>query len=569
MSEGDTAGEREEQPDRRAGESTRPTTRYDPSAPSDELTDDDHFSDSAETPFRMVPIDLRLLTNPVVLMALGGLAVGIALLVWPARTDQALIRLVGIGLIWLALTGVRAAFTSNWRLDLIALLGPGVAFGVGVVIVMNPDRSALFAGRLLGIVALAYVARELVTLWRDSDRDRTRLPFLGVVAAIGVLLIALTGELFAMVFAVGAMILVALCVLVLVISLDGRTEGAANYRDTSEMVFQWLRDRPKSLEAREDLYAKILYEGPAARTRVLRFFALMGFASCIASMGVITDSTAVVIGAMLVAPLMTPLMGMAISLVMGWPNRLLRSASIAFGGIAFSIAIGILLGLVVPTDIDTAANAQILARATPTTLDLLTAIAAGGAGAYGLSRPDVSDSLPGVAIAISLVPPLSVVGIAYSQGDTTAGSGALLLFSTNMLAILIVGGITFVLTGVTPLDHAAHSGDRVRVGLGVTLTAAVIVLGGLLLNGAQLASDALRQDTIDEVIADWIPADSGYRVVRADLDGDDLVAVVIGPSEGLPDVADLADALSDEFDTTITVTVSLVVEETLTATGSR
>jgi len=171
---------------------------------------------------------------------------------------------------------------------------------------------------------------------------------------------------------------------------------------------------------------------------------------------------------------MTPLMGMAISLVMGWPNRLTRSAVVAAAGILLAISIGLLLGWIAPTVIDTTTNGQILARSTPTILDMITAVAAGAAGAYGLSRPDVSDSLPGVAIAISLVPPLSVVGIAYSQSDWEAGSGALLLFATNMVAILIVGGITFVFTGVTPLARITENQHRVRTAVVMTCTVAVL-----------------------------------------------------------------------------------------------
>lgn len=536
-------------------------------ASDESLTANDELIDSSErTSFRLAPIDFGLLTSSVVLGALGGLAFGMAVLVWPDSTDRLLVRLVGIGLIWTAVVGFRAA-SQPTGFSARSVLEPLIALAVAVILLLNPDRSTVFVGRLIGALLLLYVARSIIEQWRRDDRDWSRLPFLGVVAALALLLIVLTGELFSVLVVVGALLLVAICLLVLVISLDGRTEGVANYRDTSDLVLNWLHDRPKSLDARQDLYGKILYEGPTTRLRVIRFFALMGFAAVIASMGVITDSTAVVIGAMLVAPLMTPLMGMAISLVMGWPNRLLRAATIALSGIVFAISIGVLLGLFMSADIDTATNSQILARISPTTFDLITAIAAGAAGAYGLSRPDVSDSLPGVAIAISLVPPLTVVGIAWSQGDFTAGRGALLLFATNMVAILVVGGLTFILTGVTPVEHAAGSGDRVRVAFGAVAVMAILVVGGLLLNGAQIAGDALRQDTVDDTIEAWIPDDSGHRLVQADLNDGVVSAIVVGPSEGLPDIAELAERLSDELDGTIMARISLVVEEQLVATS--
>ncbi|MEM9653986.1 MAG: DUF389 domain-containing protein [Actinomycetota bacterium] len=533
----------------------------------DSLTDNDELTDSAESgTFQPAPIDWRLLTSSTVLGALGGIAFGTALLVWPGRTDRVLARLIGIGLIWFAANGLRSVLQRSPR-SVRRLPGPLIALAAGVILVLNPDRSTVFIGRLMGTLLVVYVAYSLVGQWRRDRGDWSRTPFLATVGALGVLLILASGEFFTLIIAVATALLVALCVLVLVVSLDGRTEGTAGYADTSGLVLGWLEDRPKSADARQELYRKILYEGPNVRTRVIRFFVLMGFASVIASMGAITDSTAVVIGAMLIAPLMTPLMGMAISLVMGWPNRLRQSAALAFTGIAFAIMIGLILGLVSPTDIDTATNSQILARTSPTGLDLITAIAAGGAGAYGLSRPDVSDSLPGVAIAISLVPPLTVVGIAYSQGDVTAGGGALLLFATNMIAILIVGGLTFILTGVTPIGHAAEGSDRVRVALGATATLAIIVLGGLLLNGAQIAADALQEDNVQDAVEEWVPVDSGHRLVSVDLDDDVVEVVVVGPADGLPEVVDLADELSAVLDKSVTARVSLVVEETLIATG--
>ena len=528
----------------------------------------DELSDGAETTsFRLLVIDAKALTSPVVLGAVGGLVVGLALLIWPGRSDLAFSRLVAFGLLWGAAMGGRTVLRREprrWQ----SALGPVVALVASVVLVLNPGQSPVFAGRVLGAMLLAHVAWWLVRLVRSSEPRWGRLPFLGTEAAIGLLLVTVTGPLLAMVISVAALLVVGLSALVLAVSLDPRTEGAATYRSTSDLVIGWLRDRPKSVDARQALYDKILYEGPNTRTRVTRFFTLMGFASVIASMGVISDSTAVVIGAMLVAPLMTPLMGMAISLVMGWPNRLTRASTLALGGIVFAIAIGLMLGLTVPATIDTATNAQILGRSSPTVLDLITAVAAGGAGAYGLSRPDVSDSLPGVAIAISLVPPLTVVGIALSQGDFTSAFGSLLLFATNMVAILIVGGLTFVLTGVTPIDQVSGNQDRVRTALGATATGAILVLGALLLNGDQIATDALQQSTVDDEIEAWLPDNSRHRVVEARIQGNVVAAVIIGPAEGLPEVRPLAERLSDELDREITVDISLVVEERLTASSS-
>lgn len=536
--------------------------------PTDPTLRDPELDDAeADARFTLARIDAALLGSPVVLRAIGGIVIGLAVLTWPNRSDLVLARLTGVALIVMAAT---AAVSIH---GLASGRGPKAAaaaatLAIGVMLVIDPAQSTLFGGRLLG---LYLAASSLYGMWvtlRREDRDLSRFVFQALVLAVGVLLIVFTEAVTGTVTVVGAILWIVVSGVVLVVSLDANTSGVISYADTTELISEWIRDRPKSVDARQALYDKILYEGPMTQTRVVRFFALMLFASVIASMGVITDSTAVVIGAMLIAPLMTPLMGMAISLVMGWPNRLAHSALIAFGGILLAIGIGVALGLTAPARIDTATNLQILARTSPTDLDLIIAIAAGAAGAYGLSRPDVSDALPGVAIAIALVPPLSVVGISYSQGDWAAGNGALLLFATNMIAILLVGGLTFVFTGVTPIARVAENQHRVRTAAGVTCTAAVIVFGALLLNGAQIAADVFQQSTAEDTVTEWLGDDAEYRLIEVDIDDRVVTVVVIGPSDGLADIGTLADLLSDRLDKTVMVEVSLVVEERFSATGN-
>ncbi len=534
---------------------------------AESITSNDELEDGTETtPFSLTRIDAKLLTSPVVIGAIVGVVLGVAILVWPNRSDRILARLIGAGLVAVAMTVLGGQFRVRARAWLTTLFAVASLVG-GVLLVVNPDQSTVFVGRLVGVLLVGQSVHGGYRALTARPKDMGKLAVFGLIGSLGVLLIGLTSTVISTMVSVAAVGWIVASGVVLVVSLDARTEGAATYASTTELLAGWLNDRPKSVDARQALYDKILYEGPTTQTRIVRFFALMGFASVIAAMGVITESTAVVIGAMLVAPLMTPLMGMAISLVMGWPNRLTRSAFVAFGGILFAIGIGVLLGLIAPTTIDTASNAQILARTSPTTLDLIIAVAAGAAGAYGLSRPDVSDSLPGVAIAISLVPPLTVVGISYSQADWSAGNGALLLFATNMVAILLVGGITFVLTGVTPIARAAENQHRVQTAVVVTCTAAVLILGALLLNGADIATNALRQSTVESTIDEWLGDESAHRLVTAEIDAGVVTAVIVGPTDGLPAVEILADRLSSEFDDEVTVNISLVVEERFAATS--
>ncbi len=165
-------------------------------------------------------------------------------------------------------------------------------------------------------------------------------------------------------------------------------------------------------------------------------------------------------------------------------------------------------------------------------------------------------------------PPLTVVGIAYSQGDVGSGNGALLLFTTNMLAILIMGGITFVLTGVTPLARLTDQQDRLRTWTGTVAVAAIAVVGALAINGAEVARNAFEQSRIETVVAEWVEPSERFSVANVSVDGDTVTVVVIGPDRGRPTTQPLADELSGELDRSITVVVRHVVEERDTATGT-
>lgn len=530
----------------------------------DALTDDDLLDGDT------VPIQVRLdaFTEPTVLRSLAGLIVALAVLIWPERTDLVLARLVGLGLVLTAgsrlwsLLRSRSTHAIRW---LAALAG----LGAGLILVASPDRSTVFVVRMVAILLAGSAIASLVEGLRS--RDRTSLGWLvgrtvlllviaGILAVYPVELLALATTLAAGAFALLAVVAIAS-------SVSADDDRVYDVDDSSRMVIDWLLDRPKTLEDRELLYAKLLYEGPRARAKIGRFFTLMALASVISATGVLSDSTAVVIGAMLVAPLMNPLMSAAMCLIMGWPRRLGTSALIAGGGILVAIGIGFILGLAAPTLIDVESNGQIVSRTTPSVLDLMTAVAAGAAGAYGLSRPDVSDSLPGVAIAISLVPPLSVVGISYAAGEWEAGNGALLLFSVNVVSILIVGGITFILTGVTPISRVAENQRRVRTaGAGVAVLA-VLVAGALLLNAEEATTTAVEQRAAENALDEWAADAPDHDIQEFRRDGDTVTAVVIGPSSGGPSATDLADRLSQALGRDITAEVQLVVQESETATG--
>ena len=179
------------------------------------------------------------------------------------------------------------------------------------------------------------------------------------------------------------------------------------------------------------------------------YFVLIILSSIIAALGLLLNSPAVVIGAMLVAPLMSPVLGFSLGIVLGEVRLLRTSLESVFKGVMATIIVSILVGWISPLKEITP---EILSRTQPTLLDLFIAMASGMAGAYALSRKDVSAALPGVAIAAALAPPLSVVGLGIANGNMRAASGALLLFVTNIITISLAGMIIFTLLGIHPLN---------------------------------------------------------------------------------------------------------------------
>jgi len=177
--------------------------------------------------------------------------------------------------------------------------------------------------------------------------------------------------------------------------------------------------------------------------------------SCIiATFGLLANSAAVIIGAMIVAPLMLPIRGLAFGAVEG--NVLLfRKGLIALAvGTVLAIFLACFLGALVQLP---DFGSEVLARSKPTLLDLGIAIAAGGISGYAKVQPKVSATLAGTAIAVALMPPICVIGLGLSQANWSLSLGASLLYLTNLLGITLSCMLTSLMAGYTPLHRAGKA----------------------------------------------------------------------------------------------------------------
>lgn len=205
----------------------------------------------------------------------------------------------------------------------------------------------------------------------------------------------------------------------------------------------WLHDLLPTLTPRE--HEQVVREGDELARSTSTFYTLVVLSSLIASLGLLQNSAAVIIGAMLIAPLMAPLMGFALGLTQGKPYLMRRAAGTIAKAIVLVLAITALLGFIWPVKNPTD---EMLARGVPSLLDLLVAVFSGTVGAYALARKEVSSTLAGVSIAAALMPPLCTVGMAYAAGESALANGAFLLFLTNIVSISLAAAGVFVWMGV-------------------------------------------------------------------------------------------------------------------------
>jgi uncharacterized hydrophobic protein (TIGR00271 family) len=276
--------------------------------------------------------------------------------------------------------------------------------------------------------------------------------------------------------------------------------------------------------------------GPLRGRPSSRFWVLLLLSAIIATAGVVADSTATVIGAMIVAPLMTPILGVALAVVLADRHHLLKSVAFVIGGALIVIAIAYLIGMTAHPVDAYLGNSQVSGRISPKLIDLLAALATGTVGAFALVRSDISDTLPGVAIAISLVPPLAVVGLLLQVGRYEDAAQAGLLFGTNVAAIVATG--TIVLLAYRVRDAAIGAGHSVGRISGKTLA----IVGGLVVLVAIPLTLGSRTVANDERIANMVrpmaeawARDAHWQVTTVETKNGTIVVTALGmPPQAQP-----------------------------------
>ena len=299
------------------------------------------------------------------------------------------------------------------------------------------------------------------------------------------------------------------------------------------------------------------------------FFFLVILSTSIATLGLITDSPAVIIGAMLVAPLMSPIIGIGLASITGNPILLRRSLSALLRGALLAILLSALITLIntyLPIISLQSLPNEVTVRTHPSPIDLVIALAGGLAAAYALTQPNLSAALPGVAIATALMPPLCTVGIGIALQRWEVAGGALLLFVTNAITIAFASALVFFLRGF----GASLNVNQPRVPRSLVLSAGLVAVLLLPLSyfSVQFFQNASEDRRINTIVADDVARMNGAELVEMDVthDGNSLdMNITIRTSALLryAQVVALQEALVTDLDRPISLKVNQVFAEHL------
>lgn len=320
------------------------------------------------------------------------------------------------------------------------------------------------------------------------------------------------------------------------------------------ILWDWVRAADVGDRRRAALSETLYFEPPDRAGKLAAWWVMLMLSTAIATFAILQDSTAVVIGAMLVAPLMVPILGLAGALVNGWPRRAAASTWLVLLGAVGAVALSYALSLWAPPLVSLEVNSQVTSRVSPTLLDLLIAIAAGAAGAFATVNLRVASSIAGVAIAVALVPPLSVVGISLATGAFSDALGASLLFLTNFVAIVLAAAVVFVLGGFADTTVLRERTRTVLITLAPIVALALVIPLPLLFTSQDILAEAQLRRQVESDVAAWLGSDPGLRLIGIDIDDDTVRVEVTGPS-AVPPVADLQAAVNEPGEGGVTVIV--------------
>ena len=244
------------------------------------------------------------------------------------------------------------------------------------------------------------------------------------------------------------------------------------------------------------------------------YFLLVVLSCSIATLGLIINSPAVIIGAMLLAPLMSPIIGIGLASIIGKDKLIKSSAMAIILGACLAVFLSFLMTFVnrfLPLVTLQELPTEVLSRIRPSPIDLIIALSGGLAASYAMTRPNLSATLPGVAIATALMPPLSVIGIGLALARWDVAGGATLLFLTNAVTIAFASALVFFLRGFS--TEVRREGQRLPRSLILSAVLVAILLIPLTYYSVKFFSEAAENRLINNVVSQEVANLNGAQLV--------------------------------------------------------
>lgn len=504
--------------------------------------------------------------NPATSRGAAFVAAGLFLLAVPEASERLLglalagtLMFVGSTEVWAAVR-VRPIPRSTIFLGAISVVS-------GISLVLVPGLAFNALTRVLALLLAVRGTFVFVRAMRSHESSQIRM--YNIVR--GVLSVAFAVVMFVVPEAIEGVLLLGVASIALVAGAIMLSYGLAN-ADADQLtavelggfVKRWLAQRDVGEEMRIAVIDDLYFEPPDASQKQVGFWVLLILSTAIATLAILADSTAVVIGAMLVAPLMTPILGVSAGIVNGWMSRVSKSFATIAGGVAVSIGTAWIVASWAPHLVPISSNSQVLSRVSPTMIDMMIAVAAGAAGAYATVDKRVSSSITGVAIAVALVPPLGVVGVTLTFGNYADATGAFLLFLTNLLSIILAASLVFVLTGFALVAKLQENQEKMKTVIITVLLGALVVMVPLAFTSEGIVTSSSRQSIAQAVTQDWL-GDSENLVLNKVEIRDNEVDVVVTGDGAIPSVSRLENDLAEALGIPVTAIVEYFPSQRLTA----
>ncbi len=520
---------------------------------------------STDQPRRRTPLQTaKDVGNPATIKGAVSVVAGLSVLVAPEASLTVIEFVAGTALVavggydlWFALTGRGEQDRgSRW----LALGRGAVSVAVGVLILFARYETLTFLVVLLGIYLIVRGLLSLIAapFTRDKSRRASRYTIGAAGLAFGVLALTVPASLVEGLIVSAAVVALVVGGILLAYGLrvgaPASTAAETRSASTPEIIWDWVRTTDVGADRREALAETLYFENPGRPAKLTAWWVMLLLSVAIATFAIQQDSTAVVIGAMLIAPLMTPILGLAGALVNGWRHRAGSSSLLVALGVAGSIGLAYLIASWVPALTSFDSNTQIISRVSPTFLDMLIALCAGAAGAFATVNSRVASSIAGVAIAVALVPPLGVVGVSLEAQRWDDAVGSFVLFITNFVSIVLAAAAVFVLAGFAEGTRLRSKRREIASTLAPFGALALVILVPLVFTAEGILATATQQRQAQDAVADWLGEDSEIRVRQVVVDND-LVTVDMAGTEVIPPPRKLQEDLTEVLGKDVTLTI--------------